>query len=195
MRARYSGTTWSLLGGALVSLFILRSCTQAYADPAHDAVRTVAAAFAAVHSYRGTLLVPSGQEMKVEFVAPNRYRMRTPMGDIVMVGAATYMNVGGQWLQMSVPQTRDTLATLHRPAALGDSLARARITDLGTATLGGKPMHRWKIATTLNGSPVISTMWVGIDELPYRNDIVTDKGKVTVLYSGYNAPIKISAPF
>jgi hypothetical protein len=141
------------------------------------------------------LLAPSGDQAKVEFVAPDRYRMRTPMGDVVIVGATTYLNAGGQWLQMSMPQVRDSLATLRRPAAITDSLTHAKITDLGAARLDGKPVHRWKIATVLNGTRVLSTMWVGIDELPYRNDIVTDKGKVTVLYSDYNAPIKIAAPY
>ena len=192
MRTRDVGTRWSLLGGALVSLFV---CAPACADPGRDAVRTVAAAFRAVHSYRGTLLAPSGDQAKVEFVAPDRYRMHTPMGDVVIVGATTYLNVGGKWLEMSMPQVRDSLATLRRPAASTDVLARAKVTDLGAATLDRRPVHRWKIVTALNGSRVISTMWVGIDELPYRNDIITDKGRVTVLYSDYNAPIKIAAPY
>ncbi|MBV8601496.1 MAG: hypothetical protein JO359_08030 [Candidatus Eremiobacteraeota bacterium] len=168
----------------------------AYADPGHDAMRAVAAAFSAAHSFRGTVIVPSGGQLQIDFVAPDRYRMRMPMGEVVVIGGTTYMNVSGQWMQLAsrAPGAKDALANLRAPAGTTAALDRAKVVDLGPAMLDGRPMHRWKIETTLDGGPVTSTMWVGRDNLPYRNEIVSNKGRATVLYSGYNSPIAISAP-
>ena len=181
---------------AAVIIFVLLGDVAA-ADQGHDAMRAIAAAFTAAHSFRGTILIPSGSELRIEYVAPNRYRMRMPMGDVITIGANTYMNAGGQWIQLSsgAPSARETLANLRAPAGTKAALDRAKITDLGAATLGGRPMHRWKIVTTMDGAPVTSTMWVGSDNLPYRNEIVSSRGRATVTYADYNAPIVIRAPF
>jgi hypothetical protein len=114
--------------------------------------------------------------------------------DMVIVGSTTYMKAGGQWMKMTMPDATATLAKLRRPGAMGGYLDRSKVTDLGLTTLGGRPMHRYRIQTQEDGTAVDSTLWVGTDELPYRDDVATKSGTVTVLYSGYNAPIKISPP-
>lgn len=156
---------------------------------AHVAVR-----FAHVRSYHADLVSPTGRASTADYAAPNRYRLATPMGDLIVTGTRTYLHAGAQWIAMSAPQVQPTVAALREPATLGATLAHATVSDLGPATLGDRRVHRYRVDTVEDGRPLVATLWIGADGLPYRDDLQSGTSELSVAYSGYNAPIAIAVP-
>src|SRR5262249_9037568 len=142
----------------------------ARAEQPADALRKAAAAFAAVHSFHGTMQMPGGRNATMDFSAPNRYRMQMAGSETIVIGSKTYMKMGGQWMSMPMSAVTQTLANMRHPADLQGYLENAKISDLGPSTLDGMAMHRYHMQSTAGGNSIDSTIWIGPGDLPYRND-------------------------
>ncbi|MEO6102131.1 MAG: hypothetical protein ABIP44_00655 [Pseudoxanthomonas sp.] len=142
-----------------------------------------------------------GMSIEMDFVAPDRYRMKMPMGTQVIIGDTMYMQVEGRSMKMPLP--KDTLSQWRDPMKIEESKAGMSVESLGSDSVDGKPAKKYLVTHTgpKPGQPQSSefTFWIGDDGLPLQ--LVSEgeaQGKpysMTLRYSRFNDPsISIAAP-
>ena len=77
--------------------------------------------------------------MLMEYVAPDRYHMKSEMGEIIVVGSNAYQNMGGTWSKMPGDAGK-LISNFRDPKMLDEINKSANIKFVGTDTLDGKPM-------------------------------------------------------
>jgi hypothetical protein len=136
-------------------------------------------------------------DSKVEFVAPDRYRVtaagRPPS---VIIGATMYLAINGRTLK--VPMPAGTIEQFRDPDALARVERSATVEDLGADAVGGVAAHKYRYRTT-GATPADCLVWVGVaNGLPLQlRSTSTGKSTVvsTVAYSRYgDLTIHIAAP-
>lgn len=136
-------------------------------------------------------------DSKVEFVAPDRYRVtaagRPPS---VIIGATMYLALNGRTLK--VPMPPGTIEQFRDPDALARMERSATVEDLGVDAVGGIPARKYRYRTA-GATPADCLVWVGLaNGLPLQlRSTSTGKSTVvsTVVYSRYGDPaIHIAAP-
>lgn len=178
-----------------VCLLLLVS-TTAFAG-AKEEVKAAMQKFAAAKSYHATMVHSGtkGMTNEVDFAAPDRMRMKMPMGTQVIIGDTMYMDIDGRVMQ--VPMPKGTFTQWRDPARLAGSEATLVVQSLGSELLDGKPAHKYLTRDTR--TPGESTLWIGANGYPLqvRVDSKHDGQPVstTIRYSRINDPsIRVDPP-
>ena len=181
----------------LAALLLLLASAGALAGP-KDEVKAALDKFLAARSYHVTMTHSGAQAMTTEadFVAPDRFRMKMPMGTQYIIGDTMYMDVQGR--SMKVPMGKGTMTQWRDPANLAKHEATMTVKALGSEAVGGKPAKKYETTNT-RPQPSTSTMWVGSDGYPLQIQVsssVQDKPVTTTIrYSRFNDPaIRVDPP-
>ncbi|MCY7354667.1 MAG: hypothetical protein LH470_06250 [Lysobacter sp.] len=137
-----------------------------------------------------------GPATEADFAAPDRIRMKMPMGTQVIIGDTMYMQMGGK--TMKVPMPKGTLTQWRDPANIAKYEATMTVKALGIELVDGKPAKKYRVSNT-QPQPNTSTMWIGGNGYPLQIKVdskVLDKVVgTTIRYSRFNDPtIRINPP-
>ncbi len=153
----------------------------------------------ALKSYHVTMshLGKGGMSTETDFVAPDRYRMKMPMGTQIIVGDTMYLAMEGR--TMKVPLQKGMLTQWRDPAGVRENEAKLSASALGSESVDGKPAKKYAMRNADHPDLRI-TMWIGSNGLPIRID-TEGKGagaasaRTTLRYSRFNDPsIRIEVP-
>ncbi len=155
--------------------------------------------FLAAKSYHVTMTTtaPKGDlSLDMDFVAPDRYRMKTPMGTQYVIGDTMYMTMNGRTMKMALPKGQ--VSSYREPARFAEHQATMTVEALGSDAVDGQPATKYLVRNT-QPQPGESTMWVGADGYPLKIEVKgTPNGQVartTIRYSRFNDPtIKVEPP-
>lgn len=181
-------------------LFI--ASTTAFAG-AKEEVKAAMQKFAAAKSYHATMAHSGTNAMtsEVDFAAPDRMRMKMPMGTQVIIGDTMYMQMpadgGMPGRVMKVPMPKGTFTQWRDPARLAENEATLVVQALGIELLDGKPARKYLTRDTK--TPGESTLWIGASGYPLQVRVDSKhEGKpvsTTIRYSRINDPsIRVDAP-
>lgn len=201
---------------ALLPLLLAFAPGAARADDAKDELFKAWQAFLAVKSFRAEirLLEPGRSTTRLEFQAPDRYRVSVPGGPTtVVIGDSGYMQIGGSI--MKLPMAMDSLTSQYRDEAFLRKLQDGMVVeDLGEDSLDGEPVRKFRYVqdvappSALPGAPAAArgggqsttVAWVSTKtRLILRLDVSSQQaGQPTrseIRYSDYNsADIRIQPP-
>ncbi len=172
--------------------------------PSSDAkadIEKLADRFMTVKSFRATMQAEGGTPMQtqLEFVSPDRYRIKTGnLMDVIIIGKTTYMKIGDKWQKM--PSELDTAISDLRSTF--NSEAMKWVSDVkytGDETINGKAAYVYTYHA--KGPEKIgeneSKLWIAkADGLPMKVEAVYKSGpmkSMTVEYD-YDATVSIEAP-
>jgi hypothetical protein len=163
---------------------------------AKDEIGKVMDAFLTVRSYHVdmTTATPKGDmAMDMDFVAPDRYRMKTPMGTQYVIGDTMYMTMNGRTMKTALPKGQ--IANYRDPAQFETNKATMTVEALGHDTIDGQRARKFLIRNT-QPRPSESTIWVNGDGYPLRIEVVGEQAaRVSIRYSRFNDPaIRIDPP-
>lgn len=156
--------------------------------------------FLAAKSYHAELTTrASGQAvtMEMDFVAPDRYRMKTPMGTQYVVGETMYITMNGRTLKTPLPKDQGP-GDYRDPARFAEHKATMTVEALGSDAVDGQPAEKYLVRNT-QPQPGESTLWVGAEGYPLKMEVVGRTGgqatATTIRYSRFNDPaITIDPP-
>lgn len=178
-----------------VLILIAATAARASADAAADAVKNNLIAFAKLTSYHMTVTT-SGKTIDVDMVNPNKMHVTVGSIEAIMLDGAMYVKPQSNW--MKIPAAASGMAG----GAFMGAVDRAKeavnqenftATDLGTKTVGGASLHAYLVKSKDASKP--ATMYFDSAGMLARVEIDGDRGGTTaIVYSKYNAPIKIEAP-
>ncbi len=183
---------WMLLP---LSLF---AAVAAWAGPKED-LKALSVKFLALRSYHVSMVNSDKRMPKLEmdFVAPNRYRMQTPMGTQYVIGDTMHMTLDGR--TMRVPMPKGTASQWRESDRLFREMDQMKIEALGMEAAGGKPARKYRMTQATGNPPTTSLIWVGMDGYPVKIETTGVAGgrtsTVSVHYSRFNDPgIKVEPP-
>jgi hypothetical protein len=154
--------------------------------------------FLKARSFHAVMDMQGAQNMAMEmdFVAPDRYRMKMPMGTQVIIGDTMHMQANGRSMKMPLP--KGALAQWRDPLRIEESKAGMSVESLGDDTVDGKPAKKYLVRHT-EPKPSEFTFWIDGDGLPLQ--LVSQgeaQGKpysMTLRYTRFDDPsIVIDAP-
>ena len=133
---------------------------------------------------------------EMDFVAPDRYRMKMPVGTQVIVGDTMYMQADGR--AMKVPLPKGTLSQWRDPLKIEENKAGLSVEALGSDSVDGQAAKKYLVSNT-QPEPSEFTFWIGSDGLPLQ---LLHKGQaqgkpysMTLRYSRFDDPtITIDPP-
>lgn len=164
--------------------------------------------FLKAKSFHAVMDMQGAQDMAIEmdFVAPDRYRMKMPAGTQVIIGDTMHMQAEGRSMKMPLP--KGTLTQWRDPLKIEEHKAGMSVESLGNDSVDGQPAKKYlvKHAEPKPSQPQSSqsqsnefTFWIGDDGLPLQ--LVSQgetQGKpysMTLRYSRFDDPgIVIDAP-
>jgi outer membrane lipoprotein-sorting protein len=166
---------------------------------AKDQVGGVMDRFLAATSYHATMTARAAKgdmTMEMDFVAPDRYRMKMPMGTQYVIGDTMYMTMNGR--TMKTPLPKGQLGEYRDPAKFAEHKATMTVEDLGSEAVDGQAATKYLVRNTQPKAGE-STMWVGADGYPLKIEVSGDAGgqvtRTTIRYSRFNDPtIKVEPP-
>ncbi|HJW45549.1 MAG TPA: hypothetical protein VJ484_03570, partial [Lysobacter sp.] len=134
--------------------------------------------------------------MEMDFVAPDRYRMKMPMGTQYVIGDTMYMTMNGR--TMKTPLPKGQVGEYRDPAKFAEHKATMTVEALGSEAVEGQAATKYLIRNTQPKAGE-STMWVGADGYPLKIEVSGDAGgqvtRTTIRYSRFNDPtIKVEPP-
>ena len=154
--------------------------------------------FRNARSYHAVMSAEGAQGMdnEIDFVAPDRYRMKMPMGTQVIIGDTMYMQVEGR--SMKVPMPKGTLTSMRDPMRMEEAREGMRVEALGSERVDGQAAKKYLVRHT-RPTPGEFTLWIGSNGLPLQ---FVQQGQaqgkpytLTTRYSRFNDPaITIEAP-
>ncbi|MEP6634216.1 MAG: hypothetical protein ABJA62_08390 [Luteimonas sp.] len=176
---------------------LLLASASVFAGPKED-VRAAIDKVMAARSYHVSMVHSGTSAMTTEadFVAPDRFRMKMPMGTQYIIGDTMYMNVRGR--SMKVPMGKGAMTQWRDPASIAKNEATMTITSLGIGMLDGKPAHKYKMVDSKTPT-TSSVLWIGASGYPLGIDVsgqtMGKPSNTTIRYSRYNDPtIAIDPP-
>lgn len=137
-----------------------------------------------------SLPAAASMSMKMEFVAPDRYRITTPMGTHVVIGNTSYMAMGGG--KPVVMQLDDKFEPDVADLGMDDSTT---VEDLGSDSVDGQRATKYLVRDADPNATALH-LWVGADDrLLQLRSAEPDGTNTTVRYSRYNdSSIRIDPP-
>lgn len=166
---------------------------------ARDEMSKAMDAFLTVTSFHAAMTTSTSKgdmTMDMDFAAPDRFRMKTPMGTQYVIGDTMYMTMNGRTMKMALPKGQIT--NYRDPAQLEANKATMTVEALGTDTVDGQRARKFLIRNT-QPRPSESTIWIGSEGYPLKMEINGTEGnqtvRMTVRYSRFNDPsIRIDPP-
>lgn len=145
---------------------------------------------------------------ELEFVAPDRYRMKSASFEFVIIGKEGYLKLDNQWqkAQRDEADTSNTFNVGNAPvfwsdAAIPKLKPHLAIKSVSDATLAGVPMRliEYEMTDALGRKGHNqSRTWVGQDGLPRRTEMTGDYGGVkshaVMTWLDYGSALKIETP-
>lgn len=178
-----------------IAALLLAACA-AQAGPRED-IEAATLKFLAARSYHVEMRHDGSAKAMttLEFVAPDRYRLRTPQGTQVIIGDTMYVGTAGRTMQVPLP--RGVLNRWRDPAQLKRHRDTLVVEALGVEPVRGQPARKYRMANS--APPSESLMWIGADGYPHRIQASGRangrKATTTLDYSRFNDPeIRIQAP-
>jgi hypothetical protein len=193
-------TTPPVVAAKMPAATVIASPALPLASP-RDAIKAAMDRFLALRSYHATMQftgAPGGMAGRrdIDFVAPDRYRMQTPMGTEVIVGDTMYMQVHGR--AMRVPMPAGSLSQWRDPVRLAEAEAGMTVDAQGQESVDGVAAAKFHVR---HAPPHASdmTLWINGDGLPIRirteNSLKHGRMTSTVDYSRFDDPtIQIAPP-
>ncbi len=183
------------LGWMLVPLSLF-AATAAWASPKED-LKALSVKFLALRSYHVSMENSDKRmpKMDMDFVAPNRYRMRMPMGTQYVIGDTMYMSIDGR--TMRVPMPKGTVSQWREADRCFREIDKMQVEALGVETLNGKPAKKYRMTQNTGKTPTSSILWVAADGYPAKIQTTGGHGgtTMTIHYSRFNDPaIRIEPP-
>ncbi|MEO5622288.1 MAG: hypothetical protein ABJB02_07620 [Dokdonella sp.] len=183
------------------TLSLAFACTLASAAP-KDELHDAFAKFMAMHSLRASVTdMAKGEQIStMEYVAPDRYRMKVADGpQEIIVGDAMYMDMDGKMTRMPIPGVGKLTARYRNPDFLTEVEGGMSVQALADDTVDGEPARVYAYTMT---KPITSDSkaWVSKKTgLPIQvessGSFMGHKSTTRIRYSGFNDPsIKIDAP-
>lgn len=176
-------------------------------EPLPDAREAMAAAmarFRELRSFHASMRIEGAAEGTLEnemdFVAPDRYRMRMrgPGMEVTqtLVGDTMYMTNAGQTIRMPVPA--GMMAKFRDPAWMARQQEGATFESQGRDTIDGQPAHK-VLMRQAQPDPAEVTLWLGGDGLPLqavvRGEADGRPTTTTIRYSRFDDPaLKVEPP-
>jgi hypothetical protein len=169
-------------------------------DPRGE-VKAALAKFRDVRSWHATMRMEGSAQgvvlNEVDFVAPDRYRIRMPtVGSQTIIGDTMYLTMHGR--TSKVPMPPGTLTQWRDPARMAGNEADMTVLAQGTDHVGTTPTRKYLVHHA-KPHPVDVTLWLGEDDLPVQLQVSSSMQgspvSTTVRYSHYNDPsIRIDTP-
>ncbi|MEP6908322.1 MAG: hypothetical protein ABI858_10140 [Pseudoxanthomonas sp.] len=134
---------------------------------------------------------------EMDFVAPDRYRMKMQAGTQIIVGDTMYMHAQGR--SMKIPLPKGTLSQWRDPLTLEKNKSGLSVEALGSDRVDGMPAKKFLVRNTLP-EPSEFTLWIDdANGLPLKLlQQGQSQGKpytMTLSYSRFNDPaISIETP-
>ena len=169
-------------------------------DPfsASDEMSRAMGAFLEVRSFHAamTTSTPKGEmTMDMDFAAPDRFRMKTPMGTQYVIGDTMYMTMKGRTMKMALPKGQVT--RYRDPAQLEANKATMTVESLGSDSVDGEAARKFRVRNTQPRNHE-STIWISRDGYPVKMEIDgqgNENVHMVVRYSRFNDPsIRIDPP-
>lgn len=166
---------------------------------ARDEMSKAMDAFLTVRSFHAQMTTSTSKgdmTMDMDFAAPDRFRMKTPMGTQYVIGDTMYMTMNGRTMKMALPKGQIT--NYRDPAQLEANKATMTVEALGNDTVDGQRARKFLIRNT-QPRPSESTIWISGEGYPLKMEIDGSEGnqsvRMTVRYSRFNDPsIRIDPP-
>ena len=147
--------------------------------------------FSKVRSFRATIAIEAGGQTQtgtIESVQPDRLHITILGLEIISIGADSWMKLGDTWTKQSgtgfggfqSPDVQGTVKSFTGPGIVAS----------GTDTVNGKRCDVFKSPATAGATSEVCIA----DGLPLRVVTASAQGKTTVVFTDYNADIKIEAP-
>ena len=164
---------------------------------AREAVNASMARFRQLRSFHASMRIegaPQGAlENEMDYVAPDRYRMRMrgPGMEVTqtLVGDTMYMTHDGQTIEVPVPA--GMMEKFRDPAWMAKQQEGASFESQGRDTLDGQPAHKVLMRQT-QPAPADVTLWLGDDGLPLqaivRGEAEGRPTTTTIRYSRFDDP-------
>jgi hypothetical protein len=142
-----------------------------------------------------------GMTNEMDFVAPDRYRMKMPVGTQVIIGDTMYMQADGR--SMKVPLPKGALGQWRDPLKIEENKAGLSVEALGSDNVEGQAAKKYLVRNSQPeaGQPGPSefTFWIGGDGLPlqllHQGQAQGKPYSMTLRYSRFDDPtITIDAP-
>jgi hypothetical protein len=137
--------------------------------------------------------------MLMEHVAPNRYYVKQPEGEVIVIGSDSYVNQTGKWQKVGI----DLSEQLSSQARLVTEEALQSIKDVqkvGTEQINGKEtiIYSYKTENAEAGGETATKVWVDKNtglpmKISVEGTVNGQKQKVSTVYN-YEKPVKIEAP-
>jgi hypothetical protein len=168
------------------------AAAPALADPKSD-VMSAFMQFGKATSYHMSVSSKRGS-MEADMALPGKMHMISPQFEMIKIDTTTWMKIGGQWRQMSMPgMDTMTAAVTGRIAMLRGSEQPDDYTvnDLGmkSSLTGGAPMHAYSVTNKAGTSP--ATIFIDGGKV-VEVDNAGDGTSIT--FSKFNAPVDIQPP-
>jgi hypothetical protein len=163
-----------------------------------DEVKASMDRFLKAKSFHAVMVMEGARGMtnEMDFVAPDRYRMKMPVGTQVIVGDTMYMQVDGR--SMKVPLPKGTLSQWRDPLKIEENKAGLSVEALGSDSVEGQAARKYLVRNT---QPEASefTFWIGSDGLPlqllHQGQAQGKPYSMTLRYSRFDDPtITIEPP-
>jgi hypothetical protein len=174
------------------------------AEPAlssQEAVAEVRASmdrFLAARSFHASMHIEGARPMtsEMEFAAPDRYRIRLPVGTQIIIGEIMYMDMQGQRTRVPIPA--GTISQWRDPLKIEQNLDGLSAEFLGSEPLHGVPARKFQVRHSYP-QPSEFTYWIGADGLPlqlrHSGQSEDSPYVMTLRYSRYNDPaIRVAMP-
>lgn len=183
---------------AILTLAVALALTSqvASADDPYSDVNAMRNAFAQVHTATATERFADGSVATVEFNAPDRYKITTPVSQIVLSGDTEYAKTnGGQWAISDKGAEHQALLQevwqLAGPTSI-DLHKLYAIRSLGSKTVGGIALRGYSLKD-VDGA-YTESIWIDRNNLPVAASIQLDGQTIDIHYSNYNASTLIATP-
>lgn len=165
-----------------------------------DELDASTALFLKARSYHAVMSMTGsrGMDNEIDFIAPDRYRMKMPggMGTQVIIGDTMYMQVDGQALKVPMPE--GTLTKMRDPMRMQEAREGMTVDAQGDDRVDGKAAKKYLVRHT-KPVPGEFTLWIDSDGLPLQfiqqGEAQGKPYTMTMRYSRFNDPtITIEPP-
>jgi len=135
------------------------------------------------------------QRSRLEYVAPDRYRLQLPIGTQVIIGDTLYLQ--GADGSQRVPLPPGLLSQWRDPLQLQPG-ERLQVEDLGPAVIDGAAAHQYRVRHPDPARPPM-LYWIGADGWPLRIEQAGRDARgdyrLVLAYSRFDDPtLRIEAP-
>lgn len=141
-----------------------------------------------------------GQDMVVEVIKPNKYRMAFMQDgmsiEMIAIDDKTWMKMGDSWMELPGQQGMNEFMPFEPEESLDDVTAPdATVVEVGTETIDGVDCRVYEVTAEVEGEQVTSKIWVGKDDqLPRKMVSAMGDFSMELLFSGYNGDFDIQPP-